>query len=236
MSTRFWIGIVQMFVQPGICTARSSSPPNPTSSSRSFRQRTSRRANRARQLLLDRRRAAGCGGEVGGHAAGAPSRGGPRPVGDGGGRALAVAPDSRPGPRRPRVDGRRRGPARSSIASRVKTGGAPVDQLGVERPDVASPEAELARASRPSCEAGPSSGAALAEELARCAGRHTRASGRRTAAGPRPTQAAISAVAIRRPGATRPAPTRASSTAAGLAAGVGARSAPGGARIRAGGS
>ena len=28
MSTRFWIGIVQTFVQPGIWTARSSSPPN----------------------------------------------------------------------------------------------------------------------------------------------------------------------------------------------------------------
>ena len=43
MSTRFWIGIVQTLVQPGIWTARSSSPPNAASSSRSTFQSRSRR-------------------------------------------------------------------------------------------------------------------------------------------------------------------------------------------------
>ena len=54
MSTRFWIGIVQTFVQPGIWTARSSSPPNAASSSRSTFQSRSRRLKLRRKLVLDR--------------------------------------------------------------------------------------------------------------------------------------------------------------------------------------
>ena len=54
MSTRFWIGIVQTLVQPGICTARSSSPPKPASSSRSIFQSKSRRPNDSVRRLVKR--------------------------------------------------------------------------------------------------------------------------------------------------------------------------------------
>jgi hypothetical protein len=56
MSTRFWIGIVHTLVQPGIWTARSSSPPKPTSSSRRAQldgELPGRAAGAAAWLLID---------------------------------------------------------------------------------------------------------------------------------------------------------------------------------------
>ena len=128
MSTRFWIGIVQTFVQPGICTARSSSPPKPASSSRSIFQRRSRRPNASASALVQRvelgaaarRRAAARPAAVVMLAGGAPPDASVRP-GPARGRGPASGSRCERRSRAPLPGARSRS---CSMAIRVKTGAA----------------------------------------------------------------------------------------------------------------
>ena len=182
MSTRFWIGIVQMFDHPGIWTARSSSAPAPTRSARSLRQRTSRRANSAESsswidsIARDRRQVGRLGRPAHRVVVGRdPSRWR--------GRALAMASD--PGEGRGDLGVRAPEPGQEVLDRQPgEDGGPAADQLRVERPRRGLARGRAGTGSTRRASPRPAPGRARGGTR-RCGGRHIRASGRRTSAGPR---------------------------------------------------